>query len=116
MRRSILLGLTGLLACAPAAAVGPGSLGTVAPDERYEIFASTGRWTADSVKVVNDTLFARGIAVHPATARTPLALPILSVDSVRKAHTDRSALTSTLVPAAVIVAIGVAVNLAWGSD
>ena len=112
----ILLACLLMPACAPSPAFGPGTLGSVAPEQRYEIFATTGRWTADSVRVSSDTLFASAISVHPAAARTAVALPTLTVDSLRVAHTDRSALTATLAPAAVIVAIGLAVTLAWGSD
>ena len=105
-----------LSACAPAIAFPPGSLGTVPADQRFEIFATSGRSTVDSVQVKNDTLFASGIAVHPAAARTPLALPILTVDSIRQAHTDREALTSTLVPGALIVGLGLIIGSMFGND
>jgi hypothetical protein len=102
--------------CTPTATLRPDQLSPESLDTRFELFAVTGRWTADSLRVVSDTLFARAIAVHPAADRTPIALPILMVDSIRPAHTDRSALTATLLPAALIAALGVGLSLAWGND
>ena len=116
MRRVAALVALLLVACAPPAAVAPQALGVVPPDHRFEIFTRGTKLTADSVMVVRDTLYGRAIAVHPAAPREPVLLPLVEVDSLRRAHTDRNALTATLMPALAVVAFGMAMSLAWGSD
>ena len=116
MRYVATLVLVCLVGCAPAATLRPEQLSGEPLDKRFELFAASGRWTAESLRVVNDTLFASAVSVHPSAPRSAIALPILLVDSIKTAHTDRSALTSTLLPAAIIAALGVGMTLAWGDD
>jgi len=116
VRRVAALLMITLGACAAPSAVAPRDLGAVAPGQRFEIFTRSTTLTADSIRIANDTLFAQRIAVHPSAPRTPVALPLMEVDSLRRDHTDRTALTSTLIPAIAVVALAVVMSVAWGSD
>lgn len=115
MKRSLAL-LALLAGCATGDIVDIPTAAASAPETRFDLFAGTTRHLVDSVRVAHDTLFANGIALHPATPRTPIAIPVLGIDSLRIAHTDRAGVAGALLPALFLLLFGIYLSQTMGGD
>jgi hypothetical protein len=116
VRRVACLLLVGLAGCAPAATLSPDQLSPQPPDQRFVVRAASGEWTIDSLRVERDTLHGSIVALLPSAPRTPLALPLGSVEALREDRATANGFVATLAPLAILLGFMAYFGAAWGSD
>lgn len=82
----------------------------------FVVYHGASSVTIDSLRLSNDTLYGRKLSVHPSGPREPILFPRAEVDSIRRAHPDRSALTGAALPFAVAIGLMVIFRASYGSD
>ena len=116
MRRVAYLLLIGLSGCVSTATLTPDQLSPQPPDKRFVVRAASGEWTIDSLRVERDTLHGNIIALHPSAPRTPLALPLASVEALREDAATANGFVATFAPLALLLGFMAYFGAAWGSD
>jgi hypothetical protein len=106
----------GLIGCVGGSRVALAEVDRSSPGVAYVIFSGPRHILVDSLHVAKDTMFARELAKVPNGDRPAVALPVIEIDSITRAHPDRSALFLTALPAAILLAFGLVLSQGWGSD
>lgn len=93
----------------PAAAAAP-------PLTTFVLYHGPASVTIDSLRLSGDTVYGRGFPAHPGGPREAILLPRIAVDSIRRVHPDRSALTLAALPFAIAIGLMVLFRASYGSD
>lgn len=117
MIRVRLLPLLLLVAgCAGASRIDPIGVAPADSMRAFLVFRGERTTTVDHLKVASGTLIGQRVPDTPGGLRPIIMYPMSTVDSVTEAHLDRKALTYTLLPLAVMLALALGFRAGYGSD
>jgi hypothetical protein len=102
--------------CAPARPIDLPTAASAQPRTTFILYHGSVAVTVDSLRLVDDTVHARALPTRPGGPRDAIVLPRAAVDSIRRAHPDRSALTLAAFPFAIAIGLVVLFRASYGSD
>jgi len=102
--------------CAPSTPLDLPSAAAAPPSTTFVLYHGPASVTVDSLRLAGDSVHARALPARPGGPRGSVVLPRAAVDSIRRAHPDRSALGLAALPFAIAIGLIVIFRASYGSD